>query len=243
MFLQSGKDATVYTCGRLGELPIDGPFFSYVGSKWMLTAARAYPAPEHNLIIEPFAGSACYASYWSTRQRHRVWLNDVDPEVIAAWRWLQAGAPALPVTLTPGTYVGPPLSIWSSTMGLGRGKVTWFSADDWARRLRRRIIASGGSVARWRITCAEYWTLPNLRATWFIDPPYFRTADNYIHHSLDYGRLARWCKGRRGQVIVCEAEGARWLPFWPLRYTNHRSSAMVRGSKQKRLEQVWISRQ
>jgi hypothetical protein len=35
------------------------PFFSFFGSKWRV--APHYPAPERDLIIEPFAGSAGYS--------------------------------------------------------------------------------------------------------------------------------------------------------------------------------------
>jgi site-specific DNA-adenine methylase len=35
------------------------PFFTYTGGKYRL--APRYPEPRHNLIIEPFAGSAGYS--------------------------------------------------------------------------------------------------------------------------------------------------------------------------------------
>jgi hypothetical protein len=34
---------------------------------------------------------------------------------------------------------------------------------------------------------------------------------------VDYEALANWCRERRGQKIVCEPEGAAWLPFQHLR--------------------------
>ena len=34
---------------------------------------------------------------------------------------------------------------------------------------------------------------------------------------MDYGQLSSWCKNRKGQVIVCEQEGAEWLSFRPFR--------------------------
>ena len=37
----------------------------------------------------------------------------------------------------------------------------------------------------------------------------------YGADELDHGALARWCRARRGQTIVCEADGADWLPFAP----------------------------
>ena len=38
------------------------PFFSYFGSKYQVT--KHYPIPKHNILIEPFAGSACYALHY-----------------------------------------------------------------------------------------------------------------------------------------------------------------------------------
>jgi len=33
--------------------------------------------------------------------------------------------------------------------------------------------------------------------------------------AIDFNHLGAWCVDRRGQVIVCENEGATWLPFAP----------------------------
>lgn len=41
------------------------PFFPYYGSKWSL--GPLYPAPRHDRIIEPFAGSACYSLHHPER--------------------------------------------------------------------------------------------------------------------------------------------------------------------------------
>ena len=53
------------------------------------------------------------------------------------------------------------------------------------------------------------------KATWFVDPPYQEAGKHYRHgsSSINYERLAEWCVSRLGQVIVCEAYGADWLPF------------------------------
>ena len=32
-------------------------------------------------------------------------------------------------------------------------------------------------------------------------------------NSLEFTSLGLWCQSRMGQVIVCEADGATWLPF------------------------------
>ena len=38
---------------------ITGPLFKWFGSKWL--SSKHYPAPEHDVIFEPFAGSAGYS--------------------------------------------------------------------------------------------------------------------------------------------------------------------------------------
>jgi hypothetical protein len=47
--------------------------------------AHLYPAPAHNLIIEPFAGAACHSFRHWERQ---VLLNDLDPVTYSIWRFL-----------------------------------------------------------------------------------------------------------------------------------------------------------
>lgn len=59
------------------------PFFRYYGSKW--TGARLYGPPRRDLVIEPFAGSACYSVWWEARN---VRLYDLSADVVAAWDWL-----------------------------------------------------------------------------------------------------------------------------------------------------------
>ena len=61
----------------------------------------------------------------------------------------------------------------------------------------------------------DYKSLPNVKATWFIDPPY-QTKGGYVISDVDYFELGKWCKSRKGQVIVCENAEADWLDFNPL---------------------------
>jgi hypothetical protein len=42
-------------------------------------------------------------------------------------------------------------------------------------------------------------------------------AEGCNSSSLDYAALAKWCRERKGQKIVCEQDGATWLPFEHLR--------------------------
>jgi len=51
------------------------PFWRYYGGKWR--AAPRYPAPRHDLIIEPFAGAAGYAMrYPDQKSAEVIWTND-----------------------------------------------------------------------------------------------------------------------------------------------------------------------
>jgi len=54
---------------------------------------------------------------------------------------------------------------------------------------------------------------------------------------LDYRALGRWCRGRRGQVIVCENEGATWLPFESYLSIKAREG---QGGGRTSAEAVWI---
>ena len=65
----------------------------------------------------------------------------------------------------------------------------------------------------------SYHEAPDVRATWFVDPPYVGAGTHYRCSSkaIDFDHLGAWCVDRRGQVLVCENEGATWLPFAPFR--------------------------
>jgi hypothetical protein len=53
---------------------------------------------------------------------------------------------------------------------------------------------------------------------------------------LDYEVLASWCKGRKGQIIVCENDTAEWLPFKPLCTTSGQ-----RKESKLRNEGIWTN--
>ena len=68
-----------------GEHPVLRPFFGYYGGKWRDTP-RLYPPPEHNTIVEPFAGSAGYSLRFP--RTPRVILYEKDPIVAGVWQYL-----------------------------------------------------------------------------------------------------------------------------------------------------------
>jgi hypothetical protein len=59
------------------------PFFSYYGAKHRI--GYLYPSPRFNRTIEPFCGSAAYATRYSERD---VLLTDVDERIVGTWRFL-----------------------------------------------------------------------------------------------------------------------------------------------------------
>lgn len=91
---------------------------------------------------------------------------------------------------------------------------------------KRRLIKLLPIRSRIKFEYGEYKDLENKEATWFIDPPYqikdkngsiFQNGDGYGEkcgtNQIDFKELSGFCLERRGQVIVCEKEGADWMSF------------------------------
>jgi len=226
------------------------PAFSYYGSKWML--APHYPAPTHGVIVEPFAGSACYSLLHYDRD---VLLIDKNPDVVDTWAYILSASPSeildlpdLPpsgVVADMGLPRGPSLLVrwWvnqASSSPAHRASV-WaqtYPNKHWSRRVRERIAMTIPHLRHWRVMLGDYTDAPDINATWFVDPPYAgRPGSRYPHGSrgIDYSALARWCQHRKGQTIVCEHDGANWLPVRPFRAL--RSAA----GRVERIEAVWTS--
>ena len=72
-------------------------------------------------------------------------------------------------------------------------------------------------IKHWEVLNGEYRDIPNIAATWFVDPPYQRSGKFYRVNTVDYAELGDWCLSRKGPVCVCEQSGATWLPFAPLK--------------------------
>lgn len=200
---------------------------NYYGSK--VQAAHRYPAPQHDLIIEPFAGGAGYSLLHRTRN---VILVDKSEDVIGAWKYLirTAGAEILKLPLLePGEAVPGDLELgarlligWNVGMNGARpqGNLVPCAArvpsSFWGESKRRALAGLADTIKHWKAFCIGYEALPNRAATWFIDAPYFGViGSHYLHNSagIDYDHLGNWSHSRRGQVIVCEGPGADWLPF------------------------------
>lgn len=100
---------------------------------------------------------------------------------------------------------------------------TWMKSGSrvgsfWGEKVKNRIVRQLPYIRHWRIFNKSYEECPNYEnSTWFIDPPYSgHTGKSYRYNKIDYDLLARWCRLRFGQVIVCEGADADWLPFDPL---------------------------
>ena len=215
------------------------PFFSYYGSKWRLSPR--YDEPLYNTIIEPFAGSACYALQWHWKG---VWLVDKSEHVCSVWDYLirvpEKEIRKLPL-LKPGEAVPTSLpeeartliGFWVTKGGTQprRSMTNGPNLGHWSATIRERIALQLQYIRHWQIKEGCYSELSDQVATWFIDPPYQVGGSHYTERDIDFEHLAEFCKERRGQVIVCENGDADWLPFKPF--------ASTKGLRKNSSEVVW----
>lgn len=197
------------------------PFFSYYGSKW--NAVHLYPGPKYPTIIEPFAGGAGYSLRYFD---HKVKLFDANPIVVGVWDYLIRAKASEILALKD---IGPGQTV--DDLGDVPQEARWFVgfnlnvADVPANRLssfahnriatfKQRSASQLEFIRHWEVKLCEYFSVENEQATWFIDPPYNNQAGRHYPKQVDdYAVLARYCMSREGQIIVCENEGADWLPF------------------------------
>lgn len=213
------------------------PLWRYFGSKWKLVPK--YPKPNHDLIVEPFAGAANYAMTYADR---RVVLVEKNPILCAVWRYL-IGASEAEVRAIPKVRN---LDDLPASLPIEARHLVgfWFGAGDTRPRQRMssmiardggydpaRVAAQLHRIRHWIVIEGDYTQAPDERATWFVDPPYQVAGSRDVRSrgrvrypfggdAIDFGALSAWCQARRGQVIVCENEGATWLPFEPLAVSN-----------------------
>lgn len=217
--------------------------FYYYGGKRRL--ARFYPPPLHDVIVEPFAGSASYSMRHlspSTRARpvERVILVEKDPRVCEIWERLLAMEPR-DLAEYPIPAAGDRTDDFLLMTAACSNRIARTSSMIVTKRMPiviRRMFQQIARVLphakdRVEIIHGDYTEAPEIEATWFVDPPYWVNgraqagtdrpqgmgyAPNCDSSSLDYEALATWCRERRGQKIVCEQNGAEWLPFEHLRW-------------------------
>lgn len=225
------------------------PFFSFYGSKWR-TATR-YPDPLRGVpVVEPFAGGACYSL---RRDVEDVVLVEKDPIIAAVWRWLIGASRSDVMNLPIGfgcdvRKLGLPdgaaalIGFWHGRALSGprwrppaRRWVEMRPRSFWGAAARERIADQIEQIKGWRIIEGDYSSAPDIRATWFVDPPYQLAGKHYREGSrfIDYDALGGWCRSRAGVVVVCENDGASWLPF---------SAFMsAKSMKGKSREVVWVA--
>jgi hypothetical protein len=208
------------------------PFLRYYGGKWR--AAPHYPAPKHGMIIEPFAGAAGYSL---RHYRHRVVLIEKYDVIVEIWRYLIRTSAAEILAIPTVDHVDelpawvPQAARWlvgfamnaatavpCKQLSSGRKRMREQNRkfEGWSPAMRERVASQVEHIRHWIVIQGEYHcTNTNIPITWFIDPPYQVAGIHYKHSSrdLDFDVLGDWCRSRRGQTIVCENDGATWLPF------------------------------
>lgn len=228
------------------------PFFTFYGGKWR--SAPRYPSPKYSTIIEPFAGAAGYSVRYPQR---KVILVERDETIASLWKYLiqvtRSEIESLPLFPVGGHVdeldVCPEarslIGFWLNKACASPCKTAgaWMRQglrpkSFWGPEIRYRIAMQVEAIKHWTIIHGDYSSAPDTKATWFIDPPYKLAGKLYRHSSrdIDYLNLARWCRTRLGQAIVCENDGADWLPFAP--HITIKSTEGKHG-KAKSMEAIW----
>ncbi len=230
-----------------------GPLFKWFGSKWL--AARHYPEPLHDMIVEPFAGGAGY-SLWHASRKVIIW--EQNAQLIELWTWLINSANAtaireIPIGLAPGVDIreigltagqGLLLKHWQRTNNVGD---CWTVSPwghlpgQWTANTRARVAEEVELVRHWQVRATDWGEL----ATYFVDPPYQKNY-GYRMPPIDYVALSVQVRTlpHGAQAIVCEArhpstgEPPTWLPF-----TDFRRSITSRrkpGNHTHSRELIWV---
>lgn len=219
--------------------------FSYYGSKSKVV--DYYPPPKHNKIIEPFAGSARYSLKYFEND---ILLVDKYNVIIDIWKYLQKCSKNDILSL-PTPKLGDKLNIedfdsepsfllMCYIIKSGNSKPAFVvcknrGLEGQIDRIKKQISENLFKIRHWEIIQGDYKKLKNECATWFVDPPYQFGGEHYQESSnnIDFKKLGRWCKSRKGQVIVCENTKADWLPFKPMK--------QMQGTKHKTMESIWCN--
>lgn len=206
--------------------------FSFYGGKH--TLAKRLGPPEHPHVIEPFAGSAGYSSYWNPP---KVTLVEIDPVIWGTWNWLkhvkESEILSIPVNINHVDELG---SKWSQEVrwlvgwwmnigcnGPSKTRSNWGRKKQfvgngsgiWSATTRTAIASQLKFIRHWTIIHGSYEKAPDITGHWHIDPPYDGAGSHYKFNKIDYEALGKWCLSRKGFVQVCENSGATWLPFKP----------------------------
>lgn len=210
------------------------PFFSYFGSKYRL--AKHYSEPKYDQIVEPFAGSAGYSLFYPDRE---VFLVDAYEPIVELWQYLIKVKPKeiLSLPLGPFSKDNPIethvecsaarllIGFWATESQTYASRYSMAGpkrrkngiGGNWTEQKRQLIAEQLQYISHWQVRLGDYTQIDNFRATWFVDPPYQKAGKRYKCNDINFSQLGDWCKSRKGQAIVCEQQGADWLPFTELR--------------------------
>lgn len=224
--------------------------FSYYGSKSKII--KLYPKPKYDIIIEPFAGTARYALQYNDKQ---ITLNEKYEIIYSIWKWLITKATKEEILNNRDFYLKQDIRLLQlvqehkNLIGfcINRGSAQphnivqkWScqvkSNPQWASTSHYALTTIANNlnkVKHWNIVFGDYTKLDNIEATWFIDPPYQYGGKYYIENDINYKLLAEWCLSRKGQVIVCENDKAKWLDFKPLK--------KVYGQRKNNIETIYTN--
>lgn len=223
------------------------PFINYYGGKYK--TSLIYPEPKHNLIIEPFAGAAGYSL---RHYKHKVKLYEKYDDLVKMWQFLIDSSEddilSLPIifeslektNIPEGAKILIGFLLNTGTTRPCKTRSKWakeyeHSGQFWSEKRRKRIAEQVEKIKHWEIHKIEnYSEISNEKATWFIDPPYQKQGIHYVHSSssICFNSLGEWCKNLSGQVIICEQEGANWMPW-----NNYKE--VKSNNKTKTSKEVW----
>src|ERR1700756_2298232 len=146
------------------------PFFPYFGSK--LSLARYYGYPKYRPVIEPFAGSACYAVYWGVRDAILIDKNEI---ICAVWKFLidcsDSDIKSIPTVFDTVDELSVIQEVkWLIGFWINRGsekprlsRSTWAKSEisigncmDWGEEAKSRIISQKDRIKNWKIIQADY---------------------------------------------------------------------------------------
>lgn len=217
--------------------------WSYYGSKSKIV--KHYSAPKFDSIYEPFGGTARYSLlYWWIPN---IVVGDSYKVVMDIWRFLQK-ANAKDILDTPDVENGENIEKYRSLLAPELYSLMGFCINNGSavpkhtagtgnfnswNRDKHNIAKNLFKIRHWTFVDWDYREFLNIEGTWFIDPPYQKRGHHYRNNHIDYVELAKWCRNRAGQVIVCENEGADWLSFRPL--------VEMHGQLRKSKEVIWTN--
>lgn len=230
---------------------VTGPLFKWFGSKWL--ASKLYPAPEHDTIFEPFAGSAGYSL---RHHEKKVVLWEDNEQLHALWTWLIAPSTRssqvleIPLNVREGTdirelglnkFQALLLKHWQRTNNVGDCWTIspWGNKPgQWTANTRARVAEELHAVKHWKVK--RFWY--DRPGTYFLDPPYLYNYQYRFKGGFDYDGMLLNVKliPKRSQIIVCEAacqkigRVPKYLPFKPFasRITSRRKTTENHHSKE-----------